>query len=112
MSQSACLRHSVLLAATTVKSGSPNKTGVRQTVTHVAGLIIHEKNVPGGCWSFKVTKGNLCKTWLNLSAYLCGESLIANKKNFDLLNGISISPKKNFCKPVHSSTSSSLVPHR
>jgi hypothetical protein len=56
-----------------------------------------EKNVPGGCWSFKITKGNLCKTWLNLSAYLCGESLIENKENFDLLNGISISPKKNFC---------------
>ena len=56
-----------------------------------------EKNVPGGCWSFKITKGELDKTWLNLSAYLCGESLIANKKNYELLNGISISPKKNFC---------------
>jgi hypothetical protein len=56
-----------------------------------------EKNVPGGCWSFKISKGNLYNTWLNLSAYLCGENLIANKKNFNLLNGISISPKKNFC---------------
>jgi hypothetical protein len=56
-----------------------------------------EKNVPGGCWSFKITKGELDKTWLNLAAYLCGESLIANKKNYELLNGISISPKKNFC---------------
>jgi hypothetical protein len=51
----------------------------------------------GGCWSFKITKGDLYNVWLNLSLYLCGESLISNKKNFDLLNGISISPKKNFC---------------
>ena len=56
-----------------------------------------EKNVPGGCWSFKITKGNLNEVWLNLSAYLCGETLISNKKNYKLLNGISISPKKNFC---------------
>ena len=56
-----------------------------------------EKNVPGGCWSFKISKGNLYNIWLNLSAYLCGESLISNKKNYALLNGISISPKKNFC---------------
>lgn len=56
-----------------------------------------EKNVPGGCWSFKITKGNLAKVWRNLSAYLCGETLISNKKNYALLNGISISPKKNFC---------------
>ena len=56
-----------------------------------------DKNVPGGCWSFKITKGNLYEVWLNLSLYLCGESLISNKKNYELLNGISISPKKNFC---------------
>ena len=56
-----------------------------------------EKNVPGGCWSFKVSKGNLCEIWLNLSAYLCGEFLISDKNNYTLLNGISISPKKNFC---------------
>jgi hypothetical protein len=56
-----------------------------------------EKNVPGGCWSFKITKGNLANVWRNLSAYLCGETLISNKNNYSLLNGISISPKKNFC---------------
>ena len=56
-----------------------------------------EKNVPGGCWSFKVSKGNLCEIWLNLSAYLCGEFLISDKNNYTLLNGISISPKKSFC---------------
>ena len=55
------------------------------------------KNVPGGCWSFKISKGNLDRIWINLSAYLCGESLIKNEENHLLLNGISISPKKNFC---------------
>ena len=55
------------------------------------------KNVSGGCWAFKIIKGNLKEVWINLSAYLCGESLIADKQNFSLLNGISISPKKNFC---------------
>ena len=54
-------------------------------------------NMNGGSWSFKVTKGNLYEVWLNLSIHLCGETLIANKNNYNLINGISISPKKNFC---------------
>ena len=39
-------------------------------------------NMNGGSWSFKITKGNLYKTWLNLSIHLCGETLISNKSNF------------------------------
>ena len=54
-------------------------------------------NMNGGSWSFKITKGNLYNIWLNLSIHLCGETLTTNKSNFNLINGISISPKKNFC---------------
>ena len=52
-------------------------------------------NVNGGCWSFKIPKGNIKKYWSELSIYLLGEN-ITNKKE-KLVNGLSISPKKTFC---------------
>jgi hypothetical protein len=52
------------------------------------------KNVDGGCWSFKIQKGNIKKYWSELSIYLLGENIT---KKECLINGLSISPKKTFC---------------
>lgn len=55
----------------------------------------HKENVNGGCWSLKIPKGNISEIWTKISVALCSESIINND---DLnINGISISPKKNFC---------------
>lgn len=54
----------------------------------------HNRN--GGFWSFKVDKTLAEEIWLNLSIYLISESLCIND-DYSLINGISISPKKNFC---------------
>ena len=56
----------------------------------------HEKNKNGGSWSFKYQKGNLLENWTNYSINLLGEQLVKEDKH-DVINGISISPKKNFC---------------
>jgi translation initiation factor 4E len=52
------------------------------------------QNVNGGCWSFKIPKGNIKKYWAELSIYLLGENITKREK---LVNGLSISPKKTFC---------------
>ena len=52
------------------------------------------QNVNGGCWSFKISKGNIKKYWTELSIYLLGENITKKEK---LVNGLSISPKKTFC---------------
>ena len=55
-----------------------------------------EQNKEGGSWSFKYQKGNLSKNWTNFSINLLGEQLVEDVHS-KLINGISISPKKNFC---------------
>ena len=52
----------------------------------------HTENIKGGSWSIKLQKGNLYDIWTNISIYLINEQ-ISN----ETINGISISPKKNFC---------------
>lgn len=57
------------------------------------------ENINGGCFSLKVSKQHVKSTWEDLAMRLVGETLL--KEEFkDLwidINGISISPKKNFC---------------
>ena len=53
------------------------------------------ENINGGCWSLKIPKGNIFDIWNNISIALLSES-ISNKDTINI-NGISISPKKNFC---------------
>tara|TARA_B110001469_G_C9632383_1_gene316508 strand:- start:1262 stop:1720 length:459 start_codon:yes stop_codon:yes gene_type:complete len=52
----------------------------------------HKDNIKGGSWSIKLQKGNLYDIWTTISIYLINENI--SKKD---INGISISPKKNFC---------------
>ena len=55
-----------------------------------------EQNINGGCWSFKINKKDAFISWLYLSIYTCSEILTQNTENSNLVNGISISPKKIF----------------
>ena len=56
-----------------------------------------EKNRDGGCFSFKVSNRFVHDVWKILFYSLCGETLCENCKNNNNINGITISPKKNFC---------------
>jgi hypothetical protein len=55
------------------------------------------KNRDGGSFSYKVVNKYVNEVWKTLFCLLCGETL--TKKNTDMkyINGITISPKKNFC---------------
>ena len=55
------------------------------------------KNRNGGCFSFKVSNKQVYSVWKSLFYALCGETLCVNKSHNSLVNGITISPKKNFC---------------
>jgi len=55
------------------------------------------ENRDGGCFSFKVTNKAVGDVWRNLLYSLCGESLCIDSKYNEYINGITISPKKNFC---------------
>ena len=55
------------------------------------------KNRNGGCFSFKVINKYVASVWTSLLFSLCGESLCNDSKYNSNINGITISPKKNFC---------------
>tara|TARA_Y100000816_G_scaffold276281_1_gene245312 strand:- start:1915 stop:2427 length:513 start_codon:yes stop_codon:yes gene_type:complete len=54
------------------------------------------KNINGGCFSYKVNYKCISECWKNLSYLLVGET-ITNEHINKHVNGITISPKKNFC---------------
>lgn len=56
-----------------------------------------EKNRDGGCFSFKVPNKHVHEVWKTLFYSLCGESLCEHAQHNQHINGITISPKKNFC---------------
>ena len=53
-------------------------------------------NINGGCWSYKISKKECYTSWIEISMAICGETLL-NEKYSNIINGVSISPKKNFC---------------
>ena len=55
------------------------------------------KNRGGGCFSYKVSNKQVCEVWKNLFYHLCGETLTQKIEHSCHINGITISPKKNFC---------------
>jgi hypothetical protein len=55
------------------------------------------KNRSGGCFSYKVINKQVHEVWKNLLFLLCGETLSVEQKLSKHINGITISPKKNFC---------------
>jgi hypothetical protein len=56
-----------------------------------------EHNINGGCFSYKVSISDVIKTWKTLSYMLLGETITDNKDLYKNINGITISPKRNFC---------------
>ena len=54
-------------------------------------------NRNGGCFSFKVPNKQVQLAWRSLFYSICGETLCIEKKNNQFINGITISPKRNFC---------------
>jgi len=55
------------------------------------------RNRNGGCFSYKVINKAVVEVWKNLFYGLCGESLCVDNNYNKHVNGITISPKKNFC---------------
>jgi len=56
-----------------------------------------KQNANGGCFSYKVINKHVVEVWRHMMFLLCGESLVINPKYSMNINGITISPKKNFC---------------
>jgi|TARA_X000000950_G_scaffold211895_1_gene254926 hypothetical protein len=65
--------------------------------SQVTPLWEDPKNRGGGCFSFKVLNKQVYEIWKALFYALCGETLCSNHSHFELINGITISPKKHFC---------------
>ena len=55
------------------------------------------KNRHGGCFSYKVSNKNVFEVWRDLTYVLIGETISVNTNFVNNVNGITISPKKNFC---------------
>jgi hypothetical protein len=56
-----------------------------------------ERNRNGGCFSYKISNKYVSTVWKKLTYTLVGETLSNDKKHIRKINGITISPKKNFC---------------
>jgi|UniRef100_A0A6C0HT73 hypothetical protein len=54
-------------------------------------------NRQGGSFSYKVTNKAVVQVWRKLMYLLCGYSLTIDPSHMDLVNGITISPKRGFC---------------
>jgi hypothetical protein len=54
-------------------------------------------NKDGGYWSFKIDKEEAQNVWFKLCSFTIGECICCNTMESLSVNGISISPKKNFC---------------
>lgn len=55
------------------------------------------KNRNGGCFSYKVGNKNVVNAWQELTYSLVGGTISNNHSFVNCVNGITISPKKNFC---------------
>jgi len=55
------------------------------------------RNRNGGCFSYKITNKFVPDVWRAMFYSLCGETLCTDLKHNKHVNGIAISPKKNFC---------------
>ena len=55
------------------------------------------QNRNGGCFSYKVANKEVNTAWKQLSYVTVGETISTNMNVIPIVNGITISPKKNFC---------------
>ncbi|OUU26049.1 MAG: hypothetical protein CBB97_08775 [Candidatus Endolissoclinum sp. TMED37] len=54
-------------------------------------------NIDGGCFSFKITNNKVINIWKKLNYLITGETLSEKNEFMNNVNGITISPKKQFC---------------
>tara|TARA_Y100000816_G_C26057166_1_gene554824 strand:+ start:206 stop:700 length:495 start_codon:yes stop_codon:yes gene_type:complete len=56
-----------------------------------------KKNRKGGCFSYKIHNKFVANVWRDVFSEICKESYCNDKSINKHINGITISPKKNFC---------------
>jgi hypothetical protein len=56
-----------------------------------------EDNINGGCFSYKISNTNIVNIFKILLYKIIGNTLSSEENTSNNINGISISPKKNFC---------------
>ena len=56
-----------------------------------------EDNINGGCFSYKINNVNIVNIFKILLYKILGNTLTSDENILNNINGISISPKKNFC---------------
>ena len=56
-----------------------------------------KRNKDGGCFSYKINNKLTTSIWKKVSFSLAGASLSNDISNYNDINGITLSPKKNFC---------------
>ncbi len=56
-----------------------------------------DDNINGGCFSYKISNNNVVNIFKHLLYKIAGNSIQNNELFSNNINGISISPKKNFC---------------
>lgn len=64
---------------------------------HVFPCWDDKSNIEGGCVSIKVPEQSAASVWELLVKRALGETLMSVPAQWDLLNGLSISPKRGFC---------------
>lgn len=80
-----------------IKNGIIKNTMLFVMRSHITPLWEDPNNRKGGCFSFKVLNRQVSEIWKNLLCALCGETLCVDNSKSAHINGITISPKKNFC---------------
>ena len=56
-----------------------------------------DHNKEGGCFSFKVINKDIEQVWKHVYFSVIGGSITKKKKDYEKINGITLSPKKKFC---------------
>ena len=56
-----------------------------------------EKNKNGSCISYKINNRMVYNIWRQMSIFMVSETLLNNVEHQSAINGITVSPKKNFC---------------
>jgi hypothetical protein len=63
----------------------------------IAPMWEDSKNRSGGCFSYRILNKQVPDVWRSLVCLCCGETLATNVAHSKHINGVTISPKKNFC---------------
>ena len=56
-----------------------------------------DNNKDGGCFSYKILNKDVEAVWQTVYYSLIGRTITKNVSDYELINGITLSPKKKFC---------------